>query len=81
MIFHLKYLVLAQCLEERDLKREGTDSLIKLIFEILGSNDFVADLELITLANDILKTLIPSKNVILISIHLVSQNLINTKKN
>ena len=29
-------------------------------FEIFGSNDFIADLELITLANDILKLLLPN---------------------
>ncbi len=34
-------------------------------FEILGSNDFIADLELIILANDILKTLIPETEYVL----------------
>ena len=29
-------------------------------FEVFGSNDYLADLELITLANDILKSLIPN---------------------
>ncbi len=31
-------------------------------FEILGTNDFVADIELITLGNDLLKNLIPKSN-------------------
>ena len=29
-------------------------------FEVFGSNDYLADLELITLANDILKLLLPN---------------------
>ena len=50
-------------------------------FEILGSNDFVADLELITLANDILKTLIPNSEYVLnINTLGYRKNLIEYKK-
>ena len=34
-------------------------------FEIFGSNDYLADLELITVANDILKLILPNTNYVL----------------
>ena len=49
-------------------------------FEVFGSNNFMVDLELIILAYEILKKLLPSKNLILNLNSLgTSQNLIDYK--
>ena len=49
-------------------------------FEIFGSNDCIADLELINLANDILKSTLPNTKFIL-NINSLGKNkiLLNTK--
>ncbi len=51
-------------------------------FEVFGSNEFIADLELISLGNDILKSLIPKSNFIL-NINSLGrrEDLINYKAN
>ena len=51
-------------------------------FEIFGSNDFIADVELISMGNDILKSLIPnSKYILNINSLGHKENLINFKLN
>ena len=49
-------------------------------FEIFGTNDFLADLELIVLANDILKSIIPKSKFILQINSLGEKNTLNDYK-